>query len=446
MPRRWSSGVGRFGLAMALIVLGLAGAAVGQDAEAPYKLEWCVRVGLTNSAAAVNARRDRLIADTRVVQTRAEALPTLSVQGRYTRLDELQDVDFGTEDGVQKVGTLDNYSASAAVSQLLYSGGRVRAALRAANLSRTYADAERAETDTALVVAVRTGFYDLLLARDTIAVQESVVDQLTALLEQTESKFRNGAASEYDVLTARVRLANEQPKLIRARNVYELGREALLRILAVDDPGFEPAGELAYEPIETDVVELEREALQQRPLIRRLETRVQLREEDLMASHSGARPSLRAEASYNGANSYGFVSFEDDWEWHWNAGVVLEWDLWDGGLTRGRVGEKRLERDKSVTDLDDGRRAVRTEVRQACLDLSRATEAVEAGRGTVALAEKGLSIAKSRYDNGLATYLEYTDSTVALSTARLSERQALRDHAVARARLIYAVGRNPLDP
>jgi hypothetical protein len=30
---------------------------------------------------------------------------------------------------------------------------------------------------------------------------------------------------------------------------------------------------------------------------------------------------------------------------------------------------------------------------------------------------------------------------VALSTARLSEQQALRDHAVARARLMYAVGR-----
>jgi outer membrane protein len=424
----------------AALVLALLTAGRAEDAPR-YALDWALRVGSTNSVAAQNARRDRAIADTRVVQARSEALPTFSLGASYTRLDELETVDFGSADGPVEVGTLDNYSATAALSQLLYAGGRVGAALRAARLSRTLADAERAEIETELALKIRIGFYDLLLARDTVEVNAATLEQLEALLEQTRARFEAGTASEYDLLTARVRAANARPPLIRARNTYAVGRQEFLRLLGLEDPAFEPVGELTYTNLDADADVLVREALRARPLVDRARTIVCLREEDLVAARSGTRPDLRVRASYSGANSYGFVSFEDEWEWHWNAGLVLSWDLWDGGLTRGLVDEKRYERDKSVALLEDVRRAVRTEVRRACLELARAAEAVEAGRGTVALAEKGLDIARSRYENGLATYLEYTDSTVALSAARLSERQALRDHAAARARLRYAVGK-----
>jgi outer membrane protein len=429
----------RGGLAVLLALLAFAPARAD---EAPrYSLDWALRVGLTNSIAAQNAVRDRAIADTRVAQARSEALPTFALGASYTRLDELETVDFGSGDGPVEVGTLDNYTATAGLSQLLYAGGRVGAALRAARLSRALADAERAEVETELVRDIRIGFYDLLLARDTVEVNAAALEQLEALLEQTRSRYEAGTASEYDLLTARVRAANARPPLIRARNAYAVGRQAFLRLLGLDDPAFEPAGELSFTEREADADALIREALRARPLVERARTVVRLREEDLVAARSGTRPDLRARASYSGANSYGFVSFDDDWEWHWNAGLVLSWDLWDGGLTRGLVDEKRYERDKSIALLEDVGRAVRTEVRSACLDLARAAEAVEAGRGTVALAEKGLAIARSRYENGLATYLEYTDSTVALSTARLSERQALRDHAAAWALLRYAVGK-----
>ncbi|MBN1557128.1 MAG: TolC family protein, partial [Lentisphaerae bacterium] len=109
-----------------------------------YTLEACIRLGLQNSAAALNAAREERIADARVVQARSEALPAVSLQGSYTRADELEEVDFG--DGMPvAVGSLDTYRASAVLSQLLYSGGRVRAALRAAKLSEQYAAWRRAE-------------------------------------------------------------------------------------------------------------------------------------------------------------------------------------------------------------------------------------------------------------------------------------------------------------
>jgi outer membrane protein TolC len=148
---------------------------------------------------------------------------------------------------------------------------------------------------------------------------------------------------------------------------------------------------------------------------------------------------VRATAAYGGANSYGFGS-DDEWQWHWNAVLSASWSIWDGGLTRATVAQKRLELLKSQTDLDDLRSSVRFEIREAFLEMTRAAETVEMCRGGVELAEKALQIARVRYDEGLTTQLEFTDANLGLGTARWSWLRALRDHGVAVTRLQHASG------
>jgi len=119
----------------------------------------------------------------------------------------------------------------------------------------------------------------------------------------------------------------------------------------------------------------------------------------------------------------------------------LSWNVWDGGLTRNRTREKRIEWEKSRTDLADLGRAVRLEVRQAYLDMQHAEQAVQAGLDTVKLAGEALAIASSRYEAGLANRLEYTESHLAHNRAKLSWYRALRDHLVAVNRLDCACGK-----
>ena len=114
--------------------------------------------------------------------------------------------------------------------------------------------------------------------------------------------------------------------------------------------------------------------------------------------------------------------------------------LWDSGLTRSIVKGKRLELEKTKTTLEDNRRAVVLEIKQAYLDMEMARETIEAGRGNVEMAEKALTISKSRFDSGLATYLEFADSNHALREAQLSLLVAMRDYMTAVARLNYAAG------
>jgi len=426
-----------------ILVAALCGVAAEQPEDADgaqkYSLEDCIRIGLEGSAAAANAALDREIADTRITQARSEAIPGISLGAGYTRLDELEEIDFGDE--VVRLGSLDNYEVTAEVNQLLYSGGRVKAALRAAGQSREYADWAKAETEAALVRDIRVGFYNILFARAAVEVRRESVAQLTALLAETGDKLVKGTASEFDKLTSEVDLANEKPRLIRAVNNYELAVESFRKLINLDDEKAEFSGELVFEPVQAEKEHLLAEAVVNRAALQAARVVVHLREEDLSAARSGMLPDLRAYFLYTGANSYRFVAFDDEWEWHWNAGVVFNWPLWDGGLTAGKVREKRLQVEKSRTDSEELERAVKLEVRQALLELDYAEQSVAAGRDNVALAEKALEIANTRYAAGLATRLEVSEANLALNTARLNWHLALRNHMAALAELEYACGR-----
>jgi outer membrane protein len=431
----------RYFLFVFLLCSGVLRSTCAGEAPTVYTLGDCVRIGLAESGAARNAGHDQEIALTRLRQAYGLALPNLSLRASYTRLDEVQEIEFEGES--QEFGNIDNYDVTATVEQLLYSGGQVGAALRAAKAARAYADVARAATEAALIRDVETRFYGILLAREVVAVLAASVDQLQAFVEQTVKRAANGAASEFDELTARVRLANEAPKLIAARNQYELAIAEFVGLLNLPVAGTF-TGRLECVDIDLSLDEMQRLALVNRAVLEKSGLRMQLGREEIINARSAGLPDLRAHVNYNGANSYQFVSFDDDWEWHWNAGLVLSWNVWDGNLTRNSVREKESEYDKLVTDDEELLKAVKLEVRQAHLALVHAREAIAASGNSVALAERALAIAKTRHETGLATYLEFTDANLALSTASLARLQAYHDHAVALSAARYACGTNLL--
>jgi len=411
---------------------------VAEPVKQTYGLDACVCRALEQSGQAINARVDQAIARTQRAQARSLALPHLSASASYTRLDEVQSVTFG--ESTMQLGELDNYEVKGEISQLLYAGGQVGAALRAAELAEKYAECARLDIEIALARDVRVAFSRLLLARETVSVHKESVSQLVAFVATTERKHKQDTVSRFDVLSARVRLANEQPLLIEARNNLDIAVEDLCRLLDLESGQVVFEGELLPISVSASLEALLGIAMTNNPSLRCMEYRVALGREDTVSARSDALPDLTARAEYNGANSSRFVSYGDDWQWHWNAGVVLSWNIWDGDLTRQTIRRKGLEYNKLLTNYDEMGKTIALRVRQAYLEMNRAQESIEASEGNVALAEKALDIARTRYDAGAATHLEFTDTNLALTVARLEWLRSLHGLAVAVADLEYACG------
>ncbi|MFU8779821.1 MAG: TolC family protein [Kiritimatiellia bacterium] len=406
------------------------------DSVRPFTLPDAIRHGLTNSPSAENAALELDIAETLIGQAKSLGLPQLSLGANYTRLDEVTEIDLG--EGAFELGSLDNYEVSAGVSQLLYSGGQLGAAWRAAKLSREYAAIRKTAFESSLVFNITREFHAAVLAREALLVEEASLQMLQDFEQQIRERERSGSASEFDALSAQVRVANAKPAWIAARNQLALARSALAtRINFKGDVNIQ--GDFDFEDISWELADLQQIARQNRQELMAARLLADLSKEAIASARSQARPEIRLFANSIGGNANQFA-FSDEWEWRWNAGVTARWNLWDGDLTRQTVRQRKIEYRQQQNTTTDLEAAVMLEVQQAWLALVQAREARAASAESVNLAERALAIAKVRYDAGLSTYLELTDANVALRTAELTRLKARHDHAVALAQLYYATG------
>jgi len=417
----------------------LAGAET--NAVAVYTLDDCIRIGLRTSGAAALARFDQAIAGTLVGQARSQVMPQVSMNGSYTRIDEVDEVNFG----IVRFATAseNNTSAGMDVTQVIYPAGGTRSSIRAARYSKQAADWLRADAEQRIVRDIRSAFYDVLAARAALEVREESVLQVGLVMRQTRSRYRRGSASEFDKLRAEVDFANESRELIKARNQCEMAMVGLGRMLNLDGEKFDLDGKLAADQAELDVDDLLRSA-GARPSVQAMSATVRAIEKDFAAARLGRFPSLVAVMNYDWGNRFSIETLENEYEWHWAAGVAAEWSFWDGGRTAHLVRQKALELEKAKVELAELVKLARMEVQLAVLEMRNAEDTLEGREDEVKLAEKALEIANKSYDAGAASYLEFMDANLALSSARLAHVQALREHAGAMAGLKYACGREEL--
>ncbi|MDZ4200190.1 MAG: TolC family protein, partial [Kiritimatiellia bacterium] len=281
------------------------------EPASPLTLDDCIRIGLERNTSLSNVLIDEQIAETRIRQIRAQILPHVTARGGLTRIDEVETFEFN---GLSfAAGRETSYSAAAEISQLLYAGGSVEAALNAATSYRELSRARIAQRAAELIRDIKTAYYGLLLAREEVRIRESSVAQWADFLAQTEERFRRDSASEFDRLNARVRLANERPKLTHARKNLELARGAFQNLLRLNHPDFELEPVPDHPHSVPDLNTLIRTGLQNRPELLQLAQRTRLQRAEIRSEQGGYFPEVRLTAAYSGLNPPGFGSSEDSW-------------------------------------------------------------------------------------------------------------------------------------
>ena len=113
------------------------------------------------------------------------------------------------------------------VKQPLYTAGKVGTALRLASVEAegALADVDRAEQDLALEVV--KAYYGLLWAERDRELVAATQDQRKLHAEMARTRFKNGVATEVDVLRSEVAVANGAPELVRADNAIRQARALL---------------------------------------------------------------------------------------------------------------------------------------------------------------------------------------------------------------------------
>ena len=378
-----------------------------------------------------------------IVEIKAQALPTVSLDSNYSRYDQ------GLNEPITPPpasGRYQTWGIALNVRQSLYAGGGTRAALDAQRLTRAAALLDLKSTIDNALLDVRTRFYDVLLAREQIAVQEQNVQLLKEQLQTVKNRFEAGTVSNFEVLRAEVELANAQPELIRARNRQRTSIDELRQAVGYNNvtrenlrklPEF--IGTLDFTPVSYDLQKSLDDARANRPDLQRLEKLALARESAVRIQKAGYLPTLDLVGGYEIDKSNQTNRFRDSLD-GWTIGLQSSWAIFDGRATAGRVAQARSQLNQARLTYSEQVLAVEVEVRSALSSLQEATELAEAAQKVVTQAEESLRLANARYSAGTATQLDVLQARVALTQARTNQLEANYSYNVAVVSVRKAIG------
>ena len=408
-------------------------------------IDQAVNVALEQNSSVVIAQKTAQIYDQQVRQYWSYVYPSIKLEGSYSRA--LRPQSTITSMGSFRFSLDNATSASAEASLLLWKGGAVSAGI---NMGKMYSQSgylQLKETQNNIKNMVSTLCYGIVLSHAVAQVEQMNLDISKDHLKEIQLKYKQGLASDLDVLTQQVKVANSEPSLIKALNNYDLGLLQLRRLLNKDPE--EPLY-LTWEIGEVldtktpELGELYAMAEEGRPEIVISALNVKIAEEQIKiarADHFG-EVSAFINAKHTGSSDSVIIpTSSDNSSYGTNAGLKISIPLFEGFRVSSVVKQKQLAYEQAVLQDQDAKRNVRIAVKTAWLNLQESRKRIGATQDTIAQAMKNLERTTLRYRNGLASRLDLDDSALALHDAQVQYVQAVHDALTAIADLNYAVGK-----
>src|SRR6266576_2320696 len=221
-----------------------------------------------------------------------------------------------------------------------------------------------------LLATVKTQFYQVVVNRELIKVQEQSVHLLESQLKDQQNRFEAGTVPRFNVLQAEVALFNQLPLLITAQNNLRISKITLAKTLGLDfqprrgeNPPLEVIGEMPYNPRTIALVDAIELGKERRPFLKEARANVLNQLQQVRATAGQWLPTVTA----TGGGEW--VSSPVNSSWHdiskgWLALVQGSLPIWDSGAIAGQVIQQRALLSETKITYDDDVRQVELEIQQ----------------------------------------------------------------------------------
>jgi len=414
-------------------------------------VEDAVTRGLAEAPRLAEARAREAAADAVIASRAAMTRPLVTASSGYLRTNHVDEFGVARPDGTVNTVFFDipnNYRARAEVTAPIFTSGRVRELLTAAEADRRAAGADTRTTTADVALEIVTAYWSLVMARERVGVLDRALARADASLETVRARVEAGVLPPNDVSSAQAQRARQNVQLIQARNEAALAEANLARLVGIEqgrpitlsttvDRSSPKAAEVSELPQAALIaratgVRPERQALTERETALRATAEAALAatrpQVGVLAGVEPARPNIR------------FIPKTDRWNTSWDLGVSLTWNVWDGGRARADRTATMAQADAVHQRAAEFDALINVEVRQRVLDLDSSRAALAASGEAVDAAAEARRVLGERFAAGVATNTEVLDADVALLEAELERTRLMAGLRLSEARLLRTVG------
>lgn len=293
-----------------------------------------------------------------------------------------------------------------------------------------------------LILRVAQAYFDVLIAQDSLQLVSAQKNAISEQLGQAKRNFEVGSATITDTLEAQARYDLTGAQEIAAQNNLEIRRRALQQLINAMPQELKPLGrEFKLEGPQPADMEKWVDAAQMNSLqLAIAQAGAELAEKEVARNRGGHYPTVDLVANYskNSANGGSFGLGSDSTSK--SVGVQLNMPLFQGGAVNSRWREAGANRERAQQELENARRSVATQTRQAYLGVVSGIAQVQALQQALTSSESVLEASKLGQEVGVRTNLDVLNAQQQLYSTRRDLYQAQYNYLVSQLRLKAAVG------
>lgn len=430
-----------------LMLILFAGSLFAQ--ERVLTLKESLEIGLQNSKDLKISQSRINYSEAKLSEINSQFLPQFKLFGNYTRLSDnipAFEVTMPFSPNPIRISEplYNNYTFKFGFTQPLFTGFKLLSSKSAAkyNLQASESDFSKEQNETAFnIYNAYWNFYKAEEVRNVIAL---TLEQIENHLKDTRNFYEQGLVSNNDLLKLEVQYSNTQLMLIEAENNLKIARIAFNKALGIDlDAQTKVAAtEKSMGLVNYDLSQILSEALNNRHEIKSLANRVEASKEGITAAQSSLFPSVYLTGNYYYSNpNPRFLPAKDEFNYNWDVGVTLSWDVWNWGLTSSQILQAEQTKIQLETNYDQLKENIQLEVHSNYLNLLKTEEKVKVNKIALEQAEENYRITAEKYNLQLASSTDLIDAETLKLQAETNLKTAEVDYQIAKVRLEKSLGR-----
>jgi outer membrane protein len=419
-------------------------------------IEHALQIGMENSKALRTSQFKVTAADAKASELNTLGLPSLKLNGTYTRLSDVPPSQIVLPANFIMPGVpptdsratlsptvLDNYGLKATLQQPLFTGGKISGAANAAEYLSDATKEDYKKDKAEVQYNIKAAYWNLFRANEFNKFVDENVNQIKSHAKDAENLMKQGMLTSNDLMKVQVQLSDALVRQIDATNNVKLAMYTLNNTLGLPlQTEIELASSIQIADRSwEDVDQLVSRAFEKRPDVLGMNARVKAGESGLTSARGGWWPQIYLVGNYNylRPNSRIFPTI-DQFKDTWDVTLSLSLDIWNWYQTGYQANQAQAQLAQAQEGLSMMKDGVMLEVTQSYLGVNQFKERKAVAEQGVKQAEENYRVSDDKYKKGLMPNSELLDAEVALLQAKLNLTQSLVDYELSMARLSKSIG------
>lgn len=435
-----------------MMCMGLASLGVA-EAQVQLTLDKAIEIALNDNPTVKVADMEIERYDYVYKQAASTLYPQIEASGQYALAIRRQEMTEGFS-----FGGKNTFNVSGNISLPLFVPSVYRQMKMTRTQMATAVESARANRID-LIAAVRSAYYNVLLAEQSLTVLNEAVATTQRVVDNTKDLYDNGLASEYDYLTAQVQLSNLKPQVLQAETAIDITKLQLKMYLSLpEDLEIEVSGTLDDFRTEVLLGEDYSTDIAENTTLKTLDLQRELLEHQEKLIQTTRMPSLVAFGSISyigqeridlsglmgGAMGGTRAAAESQskfwWQYPIQVGAQISIPIFSGLKKTNQLREVRNQMAQLELQRSYAEEGIRLQVQASINTLLTARETMLANELTVEQAEKAYDISLTRYNAGAGTIIELNTAQLSLTQAQLSYSQSIYNYLAAHAEYEKSLG------